>query len=1005
MRRILPPLQLNRWIGAFRSIFLCSLLITLPVLTFGQVSTEAITRWATYLGGVGDDGVRAIAVDDFGHVYVAGRTTDGTLLGNDTTGQSGLTHQPTFGGGSSDAFLAKFAPQGSMLWCTYFGGAGDEQAVQVVLTEMSGAYLVGHTTSVDSIATDTLGLQTVLGGGHDLFIAHFTEYGLLNGASYFGGPDDEYASGAALDALGRLLVCGQSNGPSTFATSTPIQPWNAGTDGLLVCFNSSDSLVSGTYFGGEGDDDIVQVAGGDSTAFVLLGNTSGSTGLASSDAQFPDPLGGADAFIVRMDTNLNVMRATYFGGAANDRGFGLTLTQDAVILAGETYSDSISTDTTTYQPIRAGNADGFIALLDTDLALTAFTYFGGSAYDAVTALRTDAFGRLYAVGITASDSAISALGDSLNGPTDAFALRFDSLQTLTWSRYIGDLNEEEAQAFDLIGNTSLIAGGRTSSPSGFSSEGHQMDHGGGTWDGYAVRMDQETSTICEGICTGTSTGYDGGACNGVSQPLSQFDICLGDSIQFIVFGGALGSASEWMWYADNCGEPVSFITTGDTITLYPTVSFTLNVRAEGPNDVTGCKSLPIIVHTLPEPVVSVTDTVCAGALITVEGSGAETFTWAVGDTAVTGSSAQIMAPLIGGLYEMTITATNVPACSVIITETVFIRSLPDPTWIVSNVTCYGAADGALAMDSADTSGPSIVWQHDGSANNALAQLPEGTYIAALQDAFGCEAMDTLVITAPPALIDSVVTEDALCGDASGTGSVYTTSTAPGLIFEWSESTAVGPSIGGLVPGEYAVNASDSTGCTQLAVFTIAAVGSIQVDIIADTLYTEDGETTLQCTLVPFDSAATIQWTPDTGLDEPNEPITTCTVSDTTLYIVLVTSPAGCIATDTVLVIPDNDPPPTLAPPCGEAFLPDIFSPNGDGQNDGLCLFGRCYLSMEVNIYDRWGQPMYSSSNVEECWDGTANGQRVPAGKYPFTLLAERTNGEVIEQAGTITVVR
>ena len=202
-----------------------------------------------------------------------------------------------------------------------------------------------------------------------------------------------------------------------------------------------------------------------------------------------------------------------------------------------------------------------------------------------------------------------------------------------------------------------------------------------------------------------------------------------------------------------------------------------------------------------------------------------------------------------------------------------------------------------------------------------------------------------------------------------------------------------------------MNASDSTGCTQLAVFTIAAVGSIQVDIIADTLYTEDGETTLQCTLVPFDSTATMQWTPATGLDDPNAPITTCTVSDTTLYIVLVTSPAGCIATDTVLVIPDNDPPPTLAPPCGEAFLPDIFSPNGDGQNDGLCLFGRCYLSMEVNIYDRWGQPMYSSSNVEECWDGTANGQRVPAGKYPFTLLAERTNGEVIEQAGTITVVR
>ena len=93
-----------------------ALAVLAPTWLGAQTTVDGLTRWRTYLGGTEDDRVRAIATDPFGHVYVAGRTTGGLLLGNDTTGQSGLTHQAAFGGGPSDAFLAKFAPQGSMLW-------------------------------------------------------------------------------------------------------------------------------------------------------------------------------------------------------------------------------------------------------------------------------------------------------------------------------------------------------------------------------------------------------------------------------------------------------------------------------------------------------------------------------------------------------------------------------------------------------------------------------------------------------------------------------------------------------------------------------------------------------------------------------------------------------------------------------------------------------------------------------------------------------------------------
>ncbi|MBK6550848.1 MAG: SBBP repeat-containing protein [Flavobacteriales bacterium] len=192
-----------------------------------QITVTAEQRWATYLGGEADDQVLSVATDAFGHVYVAGRTSNGLRLGNDTTDASGLTHQDTLGGGASDAFLAKIAPQGSMLWCTYFGGAGDDEAVQVVVTDMDGVYLVGNTTSTEAIATDSLGLQTVPGGNGDLFVARFTEYGRLLGATYLGGSDVETATGAALDGLGRLVVCGSSDGPNSFTNGPlPVQPFD-----------------------------------------------------------------------------------------------------------------------------------------------------------------------------------------------------------------------------------------------------------------------------------------------------------------------------------------------------------------------------------------------------------------------------------------------------------------------------------------------------------------------------------------------------------------------------------------------------------------------------------------------------------------------------------------------------------------------------------------------------------------------------------------------------------
>jgi gliding motility-associated-like protein len=972
------------------------------------VLTSAQQRWSTYLGGTGPDQVLSIATDLFGHVYVAGRTSNGLLLGNDTTGQSGLTHQNTHGGGTSDAFLAKIAPHGSVLWCTYFGGEGEDEAVAVVVTDMSGVYLIGNTTSAQGIATDTLAYQTTAGGGSDLFIARFTEYGALESATYFGAADDERASASVLDNYGRLLVGGSTNGPECLAGIDAPQPYAVGTDGILLRFHGTGSLIAGTFVGGEGEDHSLKLAQGDSTGYILAGNTTSTTGLATAGALTATWQGGTDAFLLKVDTALVVLYGTYIGGTEDDTMYGLVQRQGIIALCGLSYSDTLYTDSTSMQPTNAGGGDGFLVVLSDQLQLAWCTFLGATAYDALTAVDIDLAGRSYAAGVTASDSIWANGSDTngfLQGPTDAFILRFNEPNTLAWARYVGALGEEEAHAFCVKGNTSLFLGGSTTSSEDLAMNGHQMEYGGGDTDGAAYRLDQVESTICEGICMGNSSNTgSGGSYNGVTPPLNELHVCLGEPVTMIVFGGALGANAEWMWYADECGQPDSYMTMGDTITFTPTASFTLYVRAESLAHTTPCRNIQIVVHAYPEPQYSVTDTVCPGAPIQLQGTDAEWFTWALGDTLLTGAQALLTAPSQAGTVIVEMTATNGPACSVVTPIAVEVLPAPTPVWSITDVSCHGGTDGSIGLQAGSDTLYTLVWLNTAPVELPLEGFGAGVYVLTVTDSLGCSHTDSLSVSMPVALMDSVSITPALCGDATGALEVHGQSTSPGIDLLLGTEPLIDNAMSGLVPGNYIVHASDSAGCMEQIAITILDLGSIHVSA-GDTLMAEGGTGVLQAFITPFDSAATYQWSPPYGLEDPTAQTTAYQVTDTLLYVITAISGAGCEATDSVWVMPFFPEVPEVPDPCGDVFLPTLFSPNNDGTNDLFCMYGNCYTTVALMVYDRWGQRIFSTTDPEACWDGQLNGTPLPTGIYAVTFSALRGTGEQVEHQGTITLRR
>jgi len=87
------------------------------------------------------------------------------------------------------------------------------------------------------------------------------------------------------------------------------------------------------------------------------------------------------------------------------------------------------------------------------------------------------------------------------------------------------------------------------------------------------------------------------------------------------------------------------------------------------------------------------------------------------------------------------------------------------------------------------------------------------------------------------------------------------------------------------------------------------------------------------------------------------------------------------------------------------FIPDIFSPNADGNNDMLFVRSQGIISMEFQVYNFWGENVFQTDNIERGWDGYHRGQDAPEGVYAYTLVAILNDGSIAELTGEITLVR
>jgi gliding motility-associated-like protein len=150
---------------------------------------------------------------------------------------------------------------------------------------------------------------------------------------------------------------------------------------------------------------------------------------------------------------------------------------------------------------------------------------------------------------------------------------------------------------------------------------------------------------------------------------------------------------------------------------------------------------------------------------------------------------------------------------------------------------------------------------------------------------------------------------------------------------------------------------------------------------------------------PQDSGYTYLWTPATGLNCNNCPTPVASPTVTTTYFAITTDSIGCQTEDTVII--------NVTDICGQYFVPNAFSPNGDGHNDMLQVFGNglCIQEMDFVIFDRWGEKIFESMSQENGWDGTYKGKKMNPDTYAYYFSATLINGNTIQKSGNVTLVR
>ncbi|SKC11127.1 gliding motility-associated C-terminal domain-containing protein [Dyadobacter psychrophilus] len=321
-----------------------------------------------------------------------------------------------------------------------------------------------------------------------------------------------------------------------------------------------------------------------------------------------------------------------------------------------------------------------------------------------------------------------------------------------------------------------------------------------------------------------------------------------------------------------------------------------------------------------------------------------------------------------GTYMVRMRATNKCKDTTIVQEVVIFETPPPINLGADKDTC-----GAFVPLDMGVQAEVYAWIHRGrvvgrqKTYNAVAT---GRYIAvAFNGPQGeCFSADTIEITLrrPPAF--SIGPDTTLCRDSS---IVLTVQSDRWIEYNWStgedtKEITVGEA------GSYFVIVKDRNDCYNSDTIQVGERPSPILNLLPEyAICIPDGQSVILD--ANGQGVQSYEW-PHSG-----DTTRTVTVGAEGSYTVIAVNKEGCVAQQTTEVVDRCEP---------RFFIPDAFTPDGEGHNEILEIFGAYYTNFSIRIYNRWGEVIYASTNIEDRWDGTYKGLKVQPGAYPYVISYE-----------------
>jgi len=1030
-----------------------------------KFDTDGVRIWATYYGGTGYDHSPRVKLDYSGNIIVAGHTESTNIPTQTAGGYFDNTYNAgTFGGGT---FIIKFNTTGVRQWASYYDyvsypmvdvdlnnniyvlGRSDYDDPPVLA--LAGAYnqaLVSH---------DAGGTSSSM----DLFIIKFNAATARTWATNLGSTCDEYPQDMHIGSDNFLNIlaggdnyygtgiitfnpAGGAHYDNTLGIGGPGGGASDRDDALIYRINTAGALIWGTAFSGTLNENVQQgrITTDNSNNVFIYAETKSTNlpftnpgGGAYFDNSFAAGGSGFNPFIAKFNSVGVLTWCTYFGSYG--LGYGMNFSN----FIGVNNSGNLILVTTegggvpgTFPLVpRAGDYNAtlsvymgvYIAEFASNLSVAWSTYFAGATDrhtlgDAVLASNSCGY-ELYMTSnwekydaaatdptwVQPTASSYQNTTFFTTGNRSGLISRFSNLPS------VAPVSITASPASLCAGTPSLLTLNGGSLGTGATWQWYSGSCGGtpaGT--GTSITVNPSADSIyfvrAEGICNTTICASVALTVSGTSSAPASVSattnpICSGNSTTLSVNGGTLGAGATWQWYAGSCnGTPIG---NGTSILVSPAAPTTYFVRAEGSCDTTTCVSLAIAVNTVSTAPASVNATLnplCTGdstTLSVVGGSLGTAATWqwysgSCGSTAIgTGSSISVSPAGNTSYFVLASGTCNTTLCaSVNITA----NAPADATILSTSPVCLSEpAYNLLATDSNGTwSGTGITNTATGLFDPATAGLGNHEIIYTISGI--CGDTDTLSLMVVSAMDATISPAGPFCMNSSATilNAVTTGGTWSGSGITNTSTGAFNPNAAGIGTHSIIYTITGSCGNADTISVTINQPPSASVASVAESCVGANNGTAT--------TTASGGTAPYSYLWENAATSSNISALAPGQYTVIITDANGCADKDTAYISAGTIACETIIP---AVYIPNAFSPNGDGNNDVLFVRGQGISILELRIYDRWGEKVFETTELSNGWDGTFKGKMMDQGVFVYTMYVQFTDGTVKDDKGNISLIK